>query len=140
MYYMYLSIYIYIFIYVYVFINMHMYVYMYCVLIGADIIDGKTAMQMSDGTTRIFAMPFDSGRVMWQLSFPMDEDVAIELTKKGPAALKKEALTRCGTWATPVPELLAAADIGLISGWPYEPNAWQHERNSSSAWNSEQTV
>ncbi|CAE8649799.1 unnamed protein product, partial [Polarella glacialis] len=77
---------------------------------GADIADGKSALQMSDGKTRLFAMPFDNCQTMWQLSFPMDLDVAQKLSQEGPAALLAEALRRCGAWAPP--------DSSLVSGYP----------------------
>ncbi|CAE8609051.1 unnamed protein product, partial [Polarella glacialis] len=85
---------------------------------GADIADGKSALQMSDGKTRLFAMPFDNCQTMWQLSFPMDLDVAQKLSQEGPAALLAEALRRCGAWAPPVPQLLHSTDSSLVSGYP----------------------
>eukprot|EP00930_Biecheleria_cincta_P086669 TRINITY_DN75935_c0_g1_i1.p1 TRINITY_DN75935_c0_g1~~TRINITY_DN75935_c0_g1_i1.p1 ORF type:complete len:571 (-),score=68.23 TRINITY_DN75935_c0_g1_i1:651-2312(-) len=85
---------------------------------GAEIVDGRTAFQMSDSTARLFGMPFDEGRAMWQLSWPMDEAAARTLARKGGAALKEEALRRCGAWAAPIPQLLLATEPSLVSGWP----------------------
>ena len=75
-------------------------------------------------------MPFSKGRLpadpnvaMWQLSFPMGKDAARVLAKD-PAALKAEALKRCGTWHQPIPDLLSTTPESLISGYPGE-NAHQ---------------
>ena len=38
---------------------------------GQNLFDGETVFQSSDGCTRIYSMPFDSERYMWQLSFPI---------------------------------------------------------------------
>eukprot|EP00192_Tetraselmis_astigmatica_P019633 CAMPEP_0117655938 /NCGR_PEP_ID=MMETSP0804-20121206/4540_1 /TAXON_ID=1074897 /ORGANISM="Tetraselmis astigmatica, Strain CCMP880" /LENGTH=196 /DNA_ID=CAMNT_0005462311 /DNA_START=11 /DNA_END=601 /DNA_ORIENTATION=- len=55
---------------------------------------------------------------MWQLSFPMDEAGARELSSRGPAALHAEALRRCGAWHDPIPGLLRATPLKLVSGYP----------------------
>mmetsp|Transcript_21685 Transcript_21685/g.61450 ORF Transcript_21685/g.61450 Transcript_21685/m.61450 type:complete len:623 (-) Transcript_21685:208-2076(-) len=85
---------------------------------GSDIADGRSAFQMSDSTTRLFGMPFDATRTMWQLSWPMDQDAATQLSKEGVAALKDAALERCGNWAAPVPQLLRATMVEQLSGYP----------------------
>jgi salicylate hydroxylase len=58
------------------------------------------------------------GETMWQLSFPMTEDDAKLLSSKGPSALKKEALVRCGTWHDPIHEMIHTTPDELISGYP----------------------
>eukprot|EP00931_Biecheleriopsis_adriatica_P064486 TRINITY_DN39260_c0_g1_i3.p1 TRINITY_DN39260_c0_g1~~TRINITY_DN39260_c0_g1_i3.p1 ORF type:complete len:447 (-),score=47.77 TRINITY_DN39260_c0_g1_i3:652-1992(-) len=85
---------------------------------GADVADGKSAFQMSDTDTRLFGMPFNKTQTMWQLSWPMDQDAAIALASEGAASLKAMALALCGDWAPPVPQLLGATKVELISGWP----------------------
>lgn len=98
--------------------------------------DNESVFQTADGTTRLYAMPFSkkgnetanasayiqagegNGETMWQLSFPMDENEAIELSSKGAPALKKEALRRCGKWHVPIPDLLQNSPEELISGYP----------------------
>jgi len=56
---------------------------------------------------------------MWQLSFPIpDEEIAIILSRRGPEALKEEALRRCQLWHSPIPEILRATPIELVSGYP----------------------
>ena len=54
---------------------------------------------------------------MWQLSFPIDEIQAQELSH-GPSALKTEALKRCGLWHDPIPSLLSQTSLELITGYP----------------------
>ena len=102
---------------------------------GSDLADGETVFQTADGTTRLYAMPFarpgeetagaadddeykGCGEMMWQLSFPMNEDDAKTLSRKGPAALKLESLDRCQGWHDPIPELLRLTPVRLISGYP----------------------
>eukprot|EP00557_Chaetoceros_sp_GSL56_P012148 CAMPEP_0176484148 /NCGR_PEP_ID=MMETSP0200_2-20121128/4298_1 /TAXON_ID=947934 /ORGANISM="Chaetoceros sp., Strain GSL56" /LENGTH=556 /DNA_ID=CAMNT_0017880599 /DNA_START=299 /DNA_END=1969 /DNA_ORIENTATION=- len=98
--------------------------------------DNETVFQTADGTTRLYAMPFSKrgqetahassflqfgegqGETMWQLSFPLDEKDAIDLSREGAAALKREALKRCGEWHTPIPDLLRSSPEQLISGYP----------------------
>jgi 2-polyprenyl-6-methoxyphenol hydroxylase-like FAD-dependent oxidoreductase len=74
-------------------------------------------VQCSDGATRIFIMPHDATRVMWQLSFPLPEDEAKALSALGSPALKEEALRRI-QWHPPIPQILAATPETLISGYP----------------------
>ncbi len=106
--------------------------------------DNETVFQTADGETRLYAMPFakkghetanaayfmnqgnngdsssphNMGETMWQLSFPMSEKDAQDLSRGGPNALKAEALKRCGSWHSPIPDLLETTPIELISGYP----------------------
>lgn len=98
--------------------------------------DNESVFQTADGTTRLYVMPFAKrgvetaqassfiysgeghGETMWQLSFPLDERDAIKLSREGPAALKREALKRCGEWHVPIPDLLRSSPEQLISGYP----------------------
>jgi len=100
--------------------------------------DGETVFQTADGVTRLYAMPFSAkgletagaakladnltlegnGETMWQLSFPMSEQDAIEMSSKGPEALKLEALKRCKNWHAPCSELLQSTPLSLVSGYP----------------------
>ena len=101
----------------------------------SDLADGETVFQTADGQTRIYAMPFSAagaetagaasnkvergrGEMMWQLSFPLHETDAKQLSSEGPAALKAEALARCGEWHAPIPELLRSTPDRLVSGYP----------------------
>eukprot|EP00804_Cyclotella_cryptica_P017732 CCRYP_001172-RA/>CCRYP_001172-RA protein AED:0.14 eAED:0.14 QI:426/-1/1/1/-1/1/1/165/659 len=94
--------------------------------------DGQTVFQTADGITRLYVMPFaeagekvcglqttcERGLSMWQLSFPMDETNAIELSQLGPSPLKVEAVRRCGSWHDPIPMLLNSTPETLITGYP----------------------
>jgi len=62
--------------------------------------------------------PFDAKQTMWQLSFPMDEELAKVVSRQGSSALKEEALRRCGEWSPPVPQLLRGTGVDNLSGYP----------------------
>ncbi len=86
---------------------------------GGDrsLLDGATVFQTANGVERIYMMPYTKDTVMWQLSFPMSEDDAIQLSNQGPLALKQEACRRT-RWHDPIPQILTATDESLISGYP----------------------
>jgi 2-polyprenyl-6-methoxyphenol hydroxylase-like FAD-dependent oxidoreductase len=54
---------------------------------------------------------------MWQLSFPMSEEDAKELSTQGTQALKEEACRRT-QWHDPIPQILTATQEAQISGYP----------------------
>jgi len=120
---------------------------------NSNLTNHETVFQTSDGTTRLYAMPFASpgketanaasynsnknttagtlavkeglvdglGETMWQLSFPVpnETDVPAELRNRDKAAgLKAVALAKCGAWHEPIPTLLKATPVELISGYP----------------------
>lgn len=85
--------------------------------LSSDLLDGATIFQTANGNERIYVMPYTVDSVMWQLSFPMSEEEAKELSAKGPQALKKEACRRT-QWHTPIPQILQATQENLISGYP----------------------
>ena len=58
------------------------------------LLDSATVFQTVNGHERIYMMPYDDKHIMWQLSFPMSETDAKILSKKGPEALKPEAIKR----------------------------------------------
>ena len=82
-----------------------------------SLLDSATVFQTANGNERIYVMPYASNSVMWQLSFPMNEEEAKILSAKGPQALKNEALRRC-QWHDPIPQILAATLETHISGYP----------------------
>ena len=82
------------------------------------LLDGATVFQTADGTTRLYSMPYSSTQYMWQLSFPLDESSARDLSRRGPLALLDEARKRCGQWHAPIPQLLSATPPTLVSGYP----------------------
>lgn len=81
------------------------------------LLDQETVFQTANGQERIYVMPYSKTAVMWQLSFPISEEIAIEIAEKGAAALKKEALKRV-SWHAPIPDILEASPESLISGYP----------------------
>jgi len=83
----------------------------------SELLDSETVFQTANGNERIYVMPFSKSQVMWQLSFPMIEQDAISLSKKGMIFLKKEAIKRT-KWHSPIPEIISATDENLITGYP----------------------
>ncbi|WP_433763572.1 FAD-dependent oxidoreductase [Flavobacterium ginsenosidimutans] len=81
------------------------------------LLDSATVFQTANGNERIYIMPYTADSVMWQLSFPMSEEKAKELSSKGPKALKEEACRRT-QWHNPIPQILNATNENLISGYP----------------------
>jgi len=85
--------------------------------LSSDLLDSETIFQTANGNERIYVMPYTADSVMWQLSFPMSEEEAKELSAKGPQALKEEACRRT-QWHAPIPQILKATQENLISGYP----------------------
>lgn len=81
------------------------------------LLNGETVFQTANGNERIYVMPFTADKVMWQLSFPLLEEQAIHLSKKGSQALKKEAILRT-QWHQPIPDIIENTADSLISGYP----------------------
>ena len=81
------------------------------------LLDGETVFQTVNGTERIYVMPYAADTVMWQLSFPMTEKEAQDLSTQGPQALKDEACRRT-QWHNPVPQIVKATPVEYISGYP----------------------
>jgi 2-polyprenyl-6-methoxyphenol hydroxylase-like FAD-dependent oxidoreductase len=81
------------------------------------LLDSATVFQTANGNERIYVMPYTSDSIMWQLSFPMPEKEAKELSTEGPQALKDEACRRI-QWHQPIPEILLATQEDHISGYP----------------------
>ena len=85
--------------------------------VDSSLLDSSTVFQTGNGNERIYIMPYDANSVMWQLSFPMSEQEAKELSAKGKKALKEEACKRT-QWHSPIPEILKATLESQISGYP----------------------
>lgn len=85
--------------------------------IESPLLDSATVFQTVNGYERIYMMPYSSDSIMWQFSFPMPEEEAKALSAKGALALKEEACCRA-KWHTPIPEILSATPITLLSGYP----------------------
>ena len=86
-------------------------------VLDRSLLDSATVFQTANGNERIYMMPYKSDSLMWQLSFPMSEKEAKALSAKGPEALKKEACRIC-QWHEPIPQVLAATEEALVSGYP----------------------
>jgi salicylate hydroxylase len=77
--------------------------------------------QTSDGTTRLYSMPFDNsmtGSVMWQLSFRITEVDALALAQAGPDVLLAEAKSRCDHWHAPLGDMLTSTFSSSVTGYP----------------------
>ncbi|MGO4820523.1 MULTISPECIES: FAD-dependent oxidoreductase [unclassified Flavobacterium] len=85
--------------------------------VSSPLLDSATVFQTANGKERIYMMPFTNDSIMWQLSFPISEDEAKELSTQGPKALKEEACRRL-QWHDPIPQILAATKEAQISGYP----------------------
>ena len=81
-----------------------------------SLLDSETVFQTANGKERIYMMPFDKNRIMWQLSFPIEESVAKKLSDDGKLALKNEAIRRT-PFHTPIPEILQLTDEDKITGY-----------------------
>lgn len=76
----------------------------------------KRVVQVSDGFSRIFMMPFTKDKFMWQLSFPMDLEEAQKL--KGNENILHKCIERCKNFCSPIPEVLKNTPVCLITGYP----------------------
>lgn len=85
--------------------------------LSSTLLDSATVFQTANGNERIYMMPYTSDSIMWQLSFPVPEQEAVALSAQGSLALKQEACRRC-QWHAPIPQILAATQEDLISGYP----------------------
>ncbi len=85
--------------------------------VNRDLLDSATVFQTANGNERIYVMPFDSESVMWQLSFPMLEEDAKNLSSLGARALQAEAIRRT-QWHQPIPQILTATLESQITGYP----------------------
>ncbi|WP_420798232.1 FAD-dependent oxidoreductase [Lentisphaera araneosa] len=82
-----------------------------------ELLDSSTVFQTANGHERMYMMPYSSDAIMWQLSFPLSENDAKELSSRGPQALKDEACQRC-QWHDPIPQILKATESTQVSGYP----------------------
>ncbi|MFV0154861.1 FAD-dependent monooxygenase [Empedobacter falsenii] len=91
------------------------------------LLDGSTVFQTANGTERMYMMPYDENAVMWQFSFPISEEEAMELSKKGAKELKAEVVKRT-QWHSPIPQIIAATETEKITGYPvYDRNLLEQD-------------
>ncbi|MFD2552416.1 FAD-dependent oxidoreductase [Bizionia sediminis] len=100
--------------------------------ISSNLLDSQTVFQTANGHDRIYVMPFTQHSVMWQLSFPITEAAAKQLSKQGSEALKAEAILRT-KWHSPIPEIIAATHENKISGYPVYDRALLKTTNFEEA-------
>eukprot|EP00835_Amoeboradix_gromovi_P002876 NODE_173_length_15916_cov_0.397673.p3 type:complete len:414 gc:universal NODE_173_length_15916_cov_0.397673:11834-10593(-) len=70
-------------------------------------------LQMSDGKSRIFCMPFNKASVMWQLSFPMDSALKFDKSE-----LKELALNKCRFFHSTILDIIKQTSVENITGYP----------------------
>jgi 2-polyprenyl-6-methoxyphenol hydroxylase-like FAD-dependent oxidoreductase len=85
--------------------------------VESSLLDSATVFQTANGNERIYMMPYTKDAIMWQLSFPMPEQEAKDLSAQGASALKAEACRRT-PWHNPIPQILTATQEAQISGYP----------------------
>ena len=79
-----------------------------------------SVVQMLDGETRIYTMPFARSTppsTMWQLSFPVSDEAAAVALCAAPTVLQAEAVARLSGWAWPAPALLQATPLHAFTGY-----------------------
>ncbi|CAM9439176.1 unnamed protein product, partial [Ectocarpus fasciculatus] len=90
-------------------------------------------VQWVDGSTRVFSMPFDEDRVMWQLSFPISDEIAALVASATPESLHAAALIQCDGWHAPLLNLIRETDLSMISGHPvYDLDPAAVDRNGTA--------
>jgi salicylate hydroxylase len=98
-------------------------------------VDGVSLCQRQwlNGSTRVFTMPYDKDRLMWQMSYPLDEKVALSLSSADKKSLndvvaigrllKVHAKEQCQDWDPALLKIFELTDDSLISGHPvYDRN------------------
>ena len=105
------------------------------VILGISPYDGspdipRRQIQWLDSVTRVFTMPYDSSRTMWQMSFPCSEEEAVALSKDA-AALLVAACRRCDGWDPALVRILSSTFPTALSGHPaydrdpFDPSEWR---------------
>lgn len=84
--------------------------------------------QWLDGNARVFSMPFDEKQSLWQLSYPLSEELAMQFSSMGANSeadikqrgliLKQQALKRLNEWDPMLRELIENTPDEMISGHP----------------------
>lgn len=86
-------------------------------LTTSPLLDSTTVFQTANGQERIYMMPYTHDSIMWQLSFPIEEEEAIALSRLGSEALHAEAFRRT-PWHDPIPQIVQSTLPAQISGYP----------------------
>lgn len=101
----------------------------------SSLLDSETVFQTVNGHERMYMMPYSKDAIMWQLTFPLPENEARNLSIQGPDALKAEAIRRT-PWHDPIPQILSATKISKITGYPIydrEVLTTDHLKNAENA-------
>ena len=81
----------------------------------------RRKVQWVDGSTRVFSMPYDRHRVMWQLSFPFSREKLEQLftaSKTTPQSLKDMAMQQCQGWHSVLTSMIQNSPDSQITGHP----------------------
>lgn len=84
---------------------------------NSALLDNATVFQTANGNERMYMMPYNDTSIMWQFSFPITESEAKKLSASVAEILKQESLKRAN-WHQPIPEILKATPLQLITGYP----------------------
>ena len=80
----------------------------------SPLLDQSTVLQVSDGSTRFYAMPFDSTKYMWQLSWRIKSPSSQEREKY---KLKQTAIDKCKGWKY-AEDVIRTTSEEDITGYP----------------------
>ena len=78
----------------------------------------ERALQVSDGNTRVFMMPFSKTEAMWQLTFRVADEGEAKRLGQRTETLKAMASELCADWAGPVPNIIESTSLSMMSGYP----------------------
>ena len=92
------------------------------------VLDGGTVVQVSDGSTRFYAMPYREGEYMWQLSYPCDEATAVSHR----SSVLSTAQSLVGSWTT-ASQMVSSTAPGMATGYPvYDRTSLRNFRGGKS--------
>lgn len=77
----------------------------------------RRQIQWLDSVTRVFTMPYDATRTMWQMSFPCSEEEGVALSRDA-TALFELACRRCLGWDPALVRILTSTYPAALSGHP----------------------
>lgn len=73
-------------------------------------------LQILDGSSRMFLKPFAGGRTMWQLTFPSEQEAALQLRSAPLEQLKLTALEKTAKWAPEFQQLVLGTEEKTLRG------------------------
>ena len=84
----------------------------------SELLDSETVFQTANGVERMYMMPYSSTEIMWQFSYPISEELALNLSREGSKALKKDVFERTKSWHSPISDIISGTPQENISGYP----------------------